>query len=126
MTNLGQKLRIARESAGISQRRLAKLADVSNDYVSKIEMGKIENVGIVTLKKICDALNISPLDIQDFSKKAKYKIKESVLNVKEKTVLFGSSKPDALTSNFFKKWQKLNASERKVLMDMAEKLALRK
>jgi len=42
---------------GISQEKLARLADVSNNTIINIEAGKQGNPTIETLKKIAKALN---------------------------------------------------------------------
>lgn len=46
-----------RKKAGLSQEKLARLADVSNNTVINIEAGKQDNPTIETLKKIAKALN---------------------------------------------------------------------
>lgn len=48
-----------REKMGLSQEKLARLADVSNNTIINIEAGKQNNPTIETLKKIAKALNIS-------------------------------------------------------------------
>jgi len=56
---LGQNLKKLREKKGLSQDRLAKLADVANNTIIKIEQGENENPTLETLKKIAKALEIS-------------------------------------------------------------------
>ena len=56
---LGQNLKKLREKKGLSQDRLAKLADVANNTIIKIEQGENENPTLATLKKIAKALDIS-------------------------------------------------------------------
>jgi transcriptional regulator with XRE-family HTH domain len=53
-----QELRINR---GLSQRRLADLASVSNTSVWKIEEGRGANPA--TLKKLADVLGVRPVDL---------------------------------------------------------------
>ena len=53
-----QELRI---NQGLSQRRLAELAGVSNTSVWKIEHGGGANPA--TLKKLADILDVSPVDL---------------------------------------------------------------
>ena len=48
-----------REAKGLSQEKLARLADVTNNTVIKIEAGKNQNPTLYTLKKIAKALEVS-------------------------------------------------------------------
>ena len=59
--NLAKTVKRLREKMGISQEKLARLADVSNNTVINIEAGKQGNPTIETLKKIAKALN-SPIE----------------------------------------------------------------
>ena len=47
-----------RESKGLSQEKLARLSDVANNTIVKIEAGKNQNPTLDTLKKIAKALGI--------------------------------------------------------------------
>ena len=58
-TNLARKVKQLREKLGLSQEKLARLADVSNNTVINIEAGKQDNPTIDTLKKVAKALNVS-------------------------------------------------------------------
>lgn len=58
-TNLAKKVKQLRERLGLSQEKLARLADVSNNTVINIEVGKQDNPTIDTLKKVAKALNVS-------------------------------------------------------------------
>jgi transcriptional regulator with XRE-family HTH domain len=58
METLGERLRRARERAGLSQQRLAALADTSLSHISRIETGKIENPGRV-LERLAPHLGVS-------------------------------------------------------------------
>jgi len=55
--NLSKTVKRLREKMGISQEKLARLADVSNNTIINIEAGKQDNPTIETLKKIAKALN---------------------------------------------------------------------
>ena len=58
MDNLGQQLKTLRQRRGLSQRKLAQLAGVSNATVSLIEHGRTDpSTGL--LKKILDTLGVS-------------------------------------------------------------------
>ena len=62
-TNLARKVKQLREKLGLSQEKLARLADVSNNTVINIEAGKQDNPTIDTLKKVAKALNVSVEDL---------------------------------------------------------------
>lgn len=53
------KIKSLRDKLGLSQEKLARLADVSNNTVVNIEAGKQQNPTIETIKKIAKALNVS-------------------------------------------------------------------
>lgn len=59
MSNISKTLRKLREERGLSQEKLARLADVANNTIIKIEAGKNQNPTFDTLKKIAKALEIS-------------------------------------------------------------------
>lgn len=48
-----------RKRLGISQEKLAELADLHRTYISSIELGK-RNVSILNIEKIANALGIAP------------------------------------------------------------------
>ena len=52
-----------REKNGLSQDRLAKLADVANNTIIKIEQGENINPTLDTLKKVAKALKASVDDL---------------------------------------------------------------
>jgi len=52
-----------REAKGLSQEKLARLADVANNTIIKIEGGKNQNPTLDTLKKIAKALEVG---VDDF------------------------------------------------------------
>jgi transcriptional regulator with XRE-family HTH domain len=56
--NIAKTIKRLREKMGISQEKLARLADVSNNTIINIEAGKQGNPTIETLKKIAKALNV--------------------------------------------------------------------
>lgn len=57
--SLAKIVKKLREKASLSQEKLARLADVSNNTIINIEAGKQDNPTIETLKKVAKALNIS-------------------------------------------------------------------
>lgn len=56
---LSKNLKKLREKKGLSQDRLAKLADIANNTIIKIEQGENINPRLDTLKKIAKALEVS-------------------------------------------------------------------
>jgi transcriptional regulator with XRE-family HTH domain len=52
-------LKKLREKKGLSQEKLARLSDVANNTIVKIEAGKNQNPTLDTLKKIAKTLSIS-------------------------------------------------------------------
>jgi len=61
--NLAKTVKRLREKMGISQEKLARLADVSNNTIINIEVGKQNNPTIETLRKIAKALNVPVEDL---------------------------------------------------------------
>jgi transcriptional regulator with XRE-family HTH domain len=59
MSNIAQNLRKLRETKGLSQEKLARLADVANNTIVKIESNKNQNPTLDTLSKIAKALAVS-------------------------------------------------------------------
>ena len=55
---LGRAIREARAAKGISQEKLALLAEVDRSYVGRIERGD-NNVALLTLTRLADALGVS-------------------------------------------------------------------
>mgnify|MGYP001600593859 len=63
MSNITKTLRKLRETKGLSQEKLARLADVANNTIIKIEAGKNQNPTLDTLRKVAKALNVSIDDL---------------------------------------------------------------
>lgn len=60
------KIKQLREKKGLSQEKLARIADVSNNTIVNIESGKQTNPTIETVSKIAKALGV---DIEELLKK---------------------------------------------------------
>ena len=58
----GQKLRKIRKEKGVSQERLAELAELDRTYVSSVERG-LRNVTLITIGKFAEALKIKLADL---------------------------------------------------------------
>ena len=57
------KIKRIREKMGLSQEKLARLADVSNNTIINIEAGKQQNPTIETMAKIAKGLDVSIDDL---------------------------------------------------------------
>lgn len=53
------RIKRLREKLGLSQEKLARLADVSNNTIINIEAGKQQNPTVETISKIAKALGVS-------------------------------------------------------------------
>ena len=61
--NLANNIKKLREAEGLSQEKLARLADVANNTLIKMESGENENPTLDTLKKVAKALDVSVDDL---------------------------------------------------------------
>ena len=57
--NLSKNIERLRKAKGLSQERLARLADVANNTLIKMESGENQNPTLETLKKVAKALEVS-------------------------------------------------------------------
>lgn len=61
--NLGNNIKKLREAKGLSQEKLARLADIANNTLIKMESGENQNPTLVTLKKVAKAFGVSVDDL---------------------------------------------------------------
>ncbi len=61
--NLANNIKKLREAKGLSQEKLARLADVANNTLIKMESGKNQNPTLITLKKVAKAFGVSVDDL---------------------------------------------------------------
>ena len=59
---LGETIRETRLQQGVSQEKLALLAEIDRSYVGRVERGD-NNVAVLTLLKLAQALHISLADL---------------------------------------------------------------
>lgn len=59
---LGSAIRALRKQRGLSQEKLAELADVHRNFVGLIERGE-RNVGIQAIVRLAFALDVSPAQV---------------------------------------------------------------
>jgi transcriptional regulator with XRE-family HTH domain len=64
LVQLGKRIRVLREERGISQEKLADLADIHRNYISQIEGGK-RNLSFYNVVKVARALRVSPSKLID-------------------------------------------------------------
>jgi transcriptional regulator with XRE-family HTH domain len=57
-TKIGKRIRATRKQRGLSQERLAEMAEVGTGHISHIENGHTK-VSVQTLVNICNALDVS-------------------------------------------------------------------
>ena len=57
--NLAKNIERLRKAKGLSQEKLARLADVANNTLIKMESGENKNPTLDTLKKVAKALDVS-------------------------------------------------------------------
>jgi len=55
----GQRVRDIRMKKGLSQERLAEMCELDRSYIGGVERGE-RNVSLINIKKIAEALGISP------------------------------------------------------------------
>ena len=61
--NLANNIKRLREAKGLSQEKLARLADVANNTLIKMESGENQNPTLDTLKKVAKAFGVSVDDL---------------------------------------------------------------
>ncbi|PIV12862.1 MAG: hypothetical protein COS47_00230 [Candidatus Nealsonbacteria bacterium CG03_land_8_20_14_0_80_36_12] len=61
--NLSKNIKRLRKDKGFSQEKLARLADVANNTLIKMESGENKNPTLETLKKVAKALRVSVDDL---------------------------------------------------------------
>ena len=63
--NLGKRIKFLREQRHLTQEKLAERAEISLDYLGKIEVC-INRPGLVSVFKITNALGVKVKDLFDF------------------------------------------------------------
>lgn len=57
--NIGVKVRVLRKERGLTQEKLAEMAEISINYLSKIENNRIKNVGVLITFRLEKALGVT-------------------------------------------------------------------
>ena len=63
--NLAKNVKLLREAKGLSQEKLARLADVANNTLIKMETGENKNPTLETLVRVAKALDVSINELVD-------------------------------------------------------------
>jgi len=61
--NLAKNMERLRKQKGLSQEKLARLADVANNTIIKMESGENKNPTLETLRKVANAFGVSVDDL---------------------------------------------------------------
>lgn len=78
---IGRRIQELRKEQGLSQEKFAEKADISPNYLSRIECGK-ENPTLDMLIKLASALEIEMWEMFDFGHVEGYKeLKEAIQNI---------------------------------------------
>lgn len=64
---LGTRLRERRDMLGLSRAQLASLADVSQEWIKKVESGEQRSPRVELVARVARALEIPPEDLVEFS-----------------------------------------------------------
>ena len=57
--NIGVKVRALRKERGLTQEKLAEMAEISINYLSKIEINRIKNVVVLFIFRLAKALGVT-------------------------------------------------------------------
>jgi transcriptional regulator with XRE-family HTH domain len=78
---IGKRIRLLRLERGITQDDIEKAAGISRSHLSKIESGKVENPGLLTLERIAKALKVSISYLLHFDERS---LKKRILEVEKR------------------------------------------
>ncbi|MFH0926665.1 MAG: helix-turn-helix transcriptional regulator [bacterium] len=65
-TALGKKIKEFRKKRGITQERLAELAESSYKYIQRMEGKKPPDIRLTTIVKLAKALKVKPYNLLEF------------------------------------------------------------
>jgi transcriptional regulator with XRE-family HTH domain len=122
MNKVHDKIRALRKSKKMSQSKLARVSGISGDYMNRIELGKVKNIGLEKLNKIAEALNVSLVELLQTNGVPKEWNRLSP-NQKELLIVLVSSEIDKSLVGFFNTWSCLTTRQRKMLYMIANELA---
>lgn len=109
--NLGEKIKEARKTKGLTQEELGKIIGVQKSAIAKYESGRVVNIKRSTLQKLADALDLRGSDlIIESSPKASASMIAKVLQ-------------DADVLDMIEGYYKLNESDKKTVRALIISLA---
>lgn len=62
----GKNIRQYRKERGLTQEKLAELSNLSADFISRVEVGKVKNISIQKLDNIARTLNVPVTSLIDY------------------------------------------------------------
>ena len=114
--DIGEKIRTARISKGMTQEELGKLLGVQKSAIAKYENGRVVNIKRSTLKKISNILEIRPselISIEEEIRKAPEEMAERHFQIIT----------DADIAEMFDDFKLLDEAQRKIVKDLVHNLA---
>lgn len=69
--HIGEKIKLARESVGMSAAELSRQANIHQPYLCIIEQGKAIGLKVRQLERICKALGVSPDELMEWEEREK-------------------------------------------------------
>ena len=111
--NIGERIKKARLSKGLTQEALGELLGVQKSAIAKYESGRVVNIKRSTLKKISDVLEIRPAELIVDMEEAPVKIAEIHAEMLQNKDLV----------EMYEFYKTLNAKKRKIVLDLVRNLA---
>ena len=111
MTNIAENLKFIRQSKGFTQKDLALLTSMSNDYISKIEKGIATNIGINKLSNLASALGVRIVDL---------------INSPQDPITTENLPLDRITQRFFLQWNCLEKNRKDLIIKILQAIPDRK
>jgi transcriptional regulator with XRE-family HTH domain len=78
---VGKRIRLLRLERNVHQSDIAEASGISRSHLSKIESGKVENPGLLTLERIAKALKVSISYLLHFDERS---LKRRILEVEKR------------------------------------------
>ncbi|MFH1355948.1 MAG: helix-turn-helix transcriptional regulator [bacterium] len=111
MTNIAENLKFIRQSKGFTQKDLALLTSMSNDYISKIEKGTATNIGIDKLSNLASALGVRIVDL---------------INGPQDPITTENLPLDRITQRFLLHWHCLEKNQKDLIIKILQAIPDRK
>ena len=79
--NIGDRIRCARENAGLTQQELGKLCGTTKQTIYKYESGIVTNIPLDRVETIAAALNVTSASLLGWEKKEQSPVENKGLNL---------------------------------------------